>query len=128
MTADDDELERWPPFIAEAAAEALGFAARHPRAARSQSRVVAEAICSHVYRREIGEPGKLMLDELVRKLAAKKLVSPQVELPLRTVQAWGNYRADRRWLRGAVPGRAPPGARVVLRRLLEARAPGRAVR
>lgn len=93
MADDDDSLADWPPFIAAVVEEALGFAAAHPRAALSQARVAAEAICAHVHRRELGDPGKAMLDELIRKLATKKVVSPQQELPLRTVQAWGNYGA-----------------------------------
>ncbi len=93
MSDEPADLEQWPPFIADVAAEALQFAALHPRASLSQARVAAEAICVHVHKREIGDPGKLMLDELVRKLATKKILSPQRELPLRTVQAWGNYGA-----------------------------------
>jgi hypothetical protein len=90
---DDAELAEWPPFVAAVIEEALQFAVNHPRVALSQARVAAEAICVHVHRREIGEPGKAMLDELIRKLATKKLVPPQRELSLRTVQAWGNYGA-----------------------------------
>src|SRR5450432_2208711 len=66
VTDESADLEQWPPFIADVAAEALQFAALHPRASLSQARVAAEAICVHVHKREIGDPGKLMLDELVR--------------------------------------------------------------
>lgn len=87
------DLDKWPAFVAEVANDALAMVATYPRAALSQARVAVEAVCVHVHWRELGNPGKALLDELVRKLAAKKVLSPQRELPMRTVQAWGNYGA-----------------------------------
>jgi len=76
--------------------EALLGKARHyagvdPEVSLGQMRKAAEAIARAVFAREIGDPGKIMLDALLQKLAAAKAVPAGVLIPFGTIQAYGNY-------------------------------------
>lgn len=62
-----------------------------PEIALMQARKSAEAICRNIFTVEIGEPGKIMLDELIKKLAEKKIIPTKILIPLGTIQAYGNY-------------------------------------
>jgi hypothetical protein len=92
-TPDADRDAKHAAFVKELIAKAQSYARTDPRVALAQARVAAEAMCRHVFEREVGEPGKVMLDELVRLLSQKKVIPVAIEIPFRTVQAYGNFGA-----------------------------------
>ncbi|MBN2564052.1 MAG: DEAD/DEAH box helicase [Phycisphaerae bacterium] len=57
------------------------------------ARKSAEAICSTVLAREIGDPGNNRLDKLIELLSDKDRVPERVKIPLRVIQQYGNYGA-----------------------------------
>lgn len=71
--------------------KAQHYAERDPEVALTQARKSAEAICRSVFAAEIGEPGKIMLDELIKRLNEKGLVPRKILMPLNTIQGYGNY-------------------------------------
>lgn len=62
-----------------------------PEVALGQARRAAEAILREIFVREIGEPTKILLDELLNRLVDKKVLPQRIVVPLRTIQAYGNY-------------------------------------
>jgi Domain of unknown function (DUF4384) len=74
-------------------AKARRYARSDPEVALGQARKAAEAIARAVFAREIGEPGKIMLDAMLQKLAAAKAIPAGVLVPFGTIQAYGNYGA-----------------------------------
>jgi len=73
--------------------KARQYAHSDPETALMQARKSAEAICRHIFAAEIGEPGTIMLDELIKRLAQKQLLPRKILIPLGTIQAYGNYGA-----------------------------------
>lgn len=68
------------------------YAESDPEVSLSFARKAAECICLFIFAREIGQPGDLiMLGELLKQLAGKKVLSNRVLIPLHTIQAYGNY-------------------------------------
>jgi hypothetical protein len=65
-----------------------------PELALTQARKSAEAICRSVFVAEIGEPSSsMMLDDFIKKLKEQRLLPKTIEVPLRTIQAYGNFCA-----------------------------------
>ncbi len=85
------ELTDKVEFLSSIIIKAHKYAKNDPEIALTQARKSAEAICRNIFSAEIGEPGKIMLDELIKKLAEKKLLPTKILLPLGTIQAYGNY-------------------------------------
>lgn len=80
-----------PRRIAELVDKARDYAAKDPEVALAQARKAAEAICRALFENEIGEPGKMMLDAMLQKLAAQKVIPPSILVPFGTIQAYGNF-------------------------------------
>ncbi len=78
-------------FLSSIIIKAHKYATTDPEVALTQARKSAEAICRNIFSAEIGEPGKIMLDELIKKLAERKLLPTKILVPLGTIQAYGNY-------------------------------------
>ncbi len=67
------------------------YAATDPETSLIQARKSVEAICRYIYASDIGAPGKIMLDDLIKKLDYKGLIPPKMKIPLNTIKAYGNY-------------------------------------
>lgn len=61
--------------------KAQQYAESDPEVALTQARKSAEAICRSVFAAEVGEPGTIMLDELIRKLNERKLLPGKIVVP-----------------------------------------------
>ena len=85
------ELSQKVDFLCEIIIKAQRYAESDPETALMQARKSAEAICRNVFSAEIGEPGKIMLDGLIKKLAQKNMLPQKIVIPLGTIQAYGNY-------------------------------------
>jgi len=85
------ELTDKVAFLSSIIIKAHKYAKDDPEVALTQARKSAEAICRNIFSAEIGEPGKIMLDELIKKLAERKLLPTKILVPLGTIQAYGNY-------------------------------------
>jgi TonB family protein len=85
------ELTDKVEFLSSIIIKAHKYAKNDPEVALTQARKSAEAICRNIFSAEIGEPGKIMLDELIKKLAEKKVLPTKILIPLGTIQAYGNY-------------------------------------
>ncbi len=85
------ELTDKVEFLSSIIIKAHKYAKDDPEVALTQARKSAEAICRNIFSAEIGEPGKIMLDELIKKLAERKLLPTKILIPLGTIQAYGNY-------------------------------------
>ncbi|MGC4120192.1 MAG: DUF4384 domain-containing protein [Myxococcales bacterium] len=77
--------------IAQLVAKAQHYAATDPEVGLAQARKAAEAIARCVFSREIGEPGKIMLDAMLQKLTQSKVIPPSIGIPFGTLQAYGNF-------------------------------------
>jgi len=77
--------------VAELVSKARSYAKTDPEVALGQARKAAEAIARTVYAREVGEPGKMLLNELLQKLAAQKAVPASIQIPFGTIQVYGNF-------------------------------------
>ena len=80
-------------FLSGIIVKAMTYADRDPETALMHARKSAEAICSSVFAREIGDPGQNRLDKLIELLANKDKVPERVKIPLRVIQQYGNYGA-----------------------------------
>ncbi len=78
-------------FLSSIIIKAHKYAKDDPEVALTQARKSAEAICRNIFSAEIGDPGKIMLDELIKKLNERKIIPVKILLPLGTIQAYGNY-------------------------------------
>ena len=85
------ELTDKVEFLSSIIIKAHKYAKDDPEVALTQARKSAEAICRNIFSAEIGEPGKIMLDELIKKLAERKIFPTKILVPLGTIQAYGNY-------------------------------------
>ncbi len=85
------ELTDKVEFLSSIIIKAHKYAKDDPEVALTQARKSAEAICRNIFSAEIGEPGKIMLDELIKKLAERKVLPTKILIPLGTIQAYGNY-------------------------------------
>ena len=71
--------------------KARKYASSDPEVSLTQARKSAEAICKLIFAREIGKPGKIGFDDLIRKLNERHLLDPKVIAPLSTIQDYGNF-------------------------------------
>jgi hypothetical protein len=69
------------------------YARTDPETALSWARKAAEAMAMEVHRREVGDPGRLMLDDLLRTLTRVRAVPQHILLQWGTVQIHGNFGA-----------------------------------
>ena len=67
------------------------YAIEDPEVALIQARKAAEAICLYIFSQEIGTSGKIMLNDLIKQLGDRKLLPRRMQLPLTTIQSYGNY-------------------------------------
>jgi hypothetical protein len=88
-TLEPAELQQIDALVAKA----RHYAKADPEIALGQARKAAEAIARAMFAREIGEPGKIMLDAMLQKLAAAKVIPASVLVPFGTIQAYGNFGA-----------------------------------
>ena len=96
MTVDIDRRNAWQlhaqiDALSRIILKAQRYAASDPEVSLALARKSAEAICRLVFTAEIGEPGAMTLDELIRKLKEAGLLPIKVQVPLRTIQNYGNY-------------------------------------
>ena len=77
--------------LEEIIAKARRYATDAPEVALAQARKAAEAMCRIAFTREIGEPGKIMLDAKLQTLVANKVIPASIQVPFGTLQAYGNY-------------------------------------
>ena len=85
------DLEQTVAYLSRLVLKARQYAESDPDVALGQARKSAEAICYRLFQNEIGSPGKMMLEELMTKLQARQVIPPQVLIPLRTIQMYGNF-------------------------------------
>jgi hypothetical protein len=87
------ELEQTVAYLSRLVLKAREYAEKDPEVALGQARKSAEAICYRLFQVEIGPPGKMMLEDLITKLQAQRVIPPHVVIPLRTIQLYGNFGA-----------------------------------
>lgn len=87
----NDSLSRQINILTNLCVKAGKYAIEDPEVSLTLARKAAEAICLHVFTLEIGSPGKLMLDDLIKNLGSKKILSRRMLLLLSTIQVFGNY-------------------------------------
>ncbi len=73
--------------------KAMEYAASDPETSLMYARKSAEGICTHVFSREIGNPGNNRLDKLIELLSNKDCLPERIKIPLRVIQQYGNYAA-----------------------------------
>jgi hypothetical protein len=94
-------------YLAGLVSETKALADAHPESALTSARKTAESICRELYGAKLGDPGKAMLDEMLKKLVSAKIIPQRVAVPFGTIQAYGNFgthaqgdhgRADRSYV------------------------------
>ncbi len=64
----------------------------HPESALSMARKAAEAVCKEVHEQKIGAVGpRALLEDLLQKLSQHSAIPRKIQVPLRTIQAYGNH-------------------------------------
>jgi len=87
-----DNLERELKRIKSLYDQTLTYKDTDPRTFLMHARLAAEAICKNIFITKISSnPGNLMLDGLLEKLNAASVLPKRIALPLRTIQAYGNF-------------------------------------
>jgi SNF2 family DNA or RNA helicase len=71
--------------------KAMTYADGDPETALMHARKSAEAICTSIFSREIGDPGKNRLDKLIELLSNSGKIPERITIPLRVIQQYGNY-------------------------------------
>lgn len=98
MHAEEKEIVLKPgecdvKFLSGIIVKAMTYADKDPETALMHARKSAEAICSSVFSREIGDPGKNRLDKLIELLSNKDKIPERIKIPLQVIQQYGNYGA-----------------------------------
>ena len=88
---DSRDLDALVARAAELVGKARGYGVTDPEVALGQARKAAEAIARAIYARELGEPGKMLLNELLQRLAMHGLIPPTIQILLATIQVYGNF-------------------------------------
>lgn len=86
-----DDLEKKVDYLTKLILKAYTYASDDPEIALMQARKSAEAMMRNIFEAEIGTPGKIMLDELIKKLVQQKIIPHKISIPLGTIQVYGNY-------------------------------------
>lgn len=87
-----DNLEREMKRIKSLYDQTLTYKDTDPRTFLMHARLAAEAICKNIFMSKVSpNPGNLMLDGLLEKLNAASVLPKRIALPLRTIQAYGNF-------------------------------------
>lgn len=89
--AHPNKFERHLTLLSTHYRKAERYADEAPDVSLSQARKAAEAICQHIFLQEIGNVGSLTLNDVLRELGHRRVVPKRILLPLRTIQAYGNY-------------------------------------
>lgn len=85
------ELERIEYYYTKAISY---YSADDPEAFLWMGRKTAEAICRQIFEKEISpKVGKLTLDKFIEELVKKDILPRSVQIPLRTIQDYGNFGA-----------------------------------
>lgn len=80
-------------FLSKIIVKAMTYADKDPETALMHARKSAEAICSFIFAREIGDPGKNRLDKLIELLSNNNKIPARIKIPLQVIQQYGNYGA-----------------------------------
>ncbi len=80
-------------FLAKIIVKAMTYAVKDPETSLMHARKSAEAICSSIFAREIGDPAQNRLDKLIELLSNKEKIPERIKIPLRVIQQYGNYGA-----------------------------------
>ncbi len=89
-------LSRKVDYLCDLVIKTRRYAQSDPETSLVQARLTAEAICLNIFNKEIGKPGNIMLDGLIKKLTEKEILPKRIKLPLKTIQTYGNYAAHAR--------------------------------
>lgn len=82
------------------------LASLHPESSLSMARKAAEAVCKAVHEEKLGPTGsRATLDDLIGKLSQNETIPKQIQVPLRTIQAYGNLAAHDQGGGPAINGR-----------------------
>jgi SNF2 family DNA or RNA helicase len=73
--------------------KAMRYGKSDPETALMHARKSAEAICTSLFQREIGDPSSNRLDKLIELLARNEHIPERIKVPLRVIQQYGNYGA-----------------------------------
>lgn len=82
-----------PELLSGIIVKAMTYADKDPETSLMHARKSAEAVCSSVFAREVGDPDQTRLDKLIELLSSKDKVPERVKIPLRVIQQYGNYGA-----------------------------------
>ncbi len=89
-----ENLEEKVVHLSRMLVKSFSYAGQDPDTFLQNARRTTEAICRFLYVKEIGEPkGKLMLNDLGRELASRKVVPDRIGILIGTIQTYGNYAA-----------------------------------
>lgn len=80
-------------FLSGIIVKAMTYSDKDPETALMHARKSAEAICSDIFAREIGDPGQKRLDKLIELLSSRDIIPERMKIPLRVIQQYGNYGA-----------------------------------
>jgi len=80
-------------FLSAMIVKAMTYAEEDPETSLMHARKSAEAICSSLLAREIGDPGHTRLDKLIELLTKHGKIPDRIKIPLRVIQQYGNYGA-----------------------------------
>src|SRR5262245_26721622 len=86
---EDLSRNRFVDYLCRVIVQARDFAESHPENSLSEARKAAEAICRHIHSEKIGEPDRIPLGELMKKLEG--LIPERIAIILGTIQIYGNY-------------------------------------
>lgn len=90
MAVDD---QQHVAYVTEHVRTAETNAKSQPDVAVMFARKAIEAMLRHIYEREVGDPGKHMLEHLITTLRQKKVLPPRAEIHFQTVRAFGNFES-----------------------------------
>jgi hypothetical protein len=91
--ADPRELDVIAQSVTALVDKSVSYWTSDPEVSLAQARKAAETIARAIYARELGEPSKIGLNELLHTLAAHQLIPRRIQIPLGTIQIYGNYGA-----------------------------------
>lgn len=117
-TSDENRTALFEVFLARELSVLPTLVRVSPRHVLTTARMVAEVLCREIYARDVSDPGKLMLDELIKQLVQRKLLPLHIAVLLGTIQAFGNFAVHAMDLREVSVDYVAPAVSA-LRQLLE---------